>query len=167
MPRYDATSATCTVFTFKEGLLSPLAHDLQIEVRTFWVDIDDARCTAELDARSLYVVTARKDERPHDTLSAEQKETIRATLMSEVLHSDRFPAIRFESTDVQATSVTGTLTLHGTARPVSVRVEARDGRRIGTVELHQPDFGIKPYRAALGTLKVKPDVRIEIALPEN
>ena len=31
------------------------------------------------------------------------------------------------------------------------------------VRLHQPDFGITPYRAMLGALKVKADVRVTIA----
>ena len=32
----------------------------------------------------------------------------------------------------------------------------------GESELHQPDFGIRPYTAALGALKVKPVVRVRI-----
>jgi len=30
MPRYDQTQAECLVFTFKEGLLSKIAHDLKV-----------------------------------------------------------------------------------------------------------------------------------------
>ena len=39
---FDATSAECLVFTYKEGLLSALAHDLEIRVPGFEVDVDDA-----------------------------------------------------------------------------------------------------------------------------
>jgi hypothetical protein len=36
---------------------------------------------------------------------------------------------------------------------------------VGEVTLHQPDYGIKPYSAMLGTLKIRPDVKVRIRLP--
>jgi hypothetical protein len=35
------------------------------------------------------------------------------------------------------------------------------------VTLHQPDFRIEPYRAALGALKIKPDVRVRVRIPKR
>ena len=35
MPHYDATTAECLVLTYKEGLLSAVAHDLEIRVARF------------------------------------------------------------------------------------------------------------------------------------
>ena len=61
--------------------------------------------------------------------------------------------------------ISGELTLHGKTRPLTVAGQARDGRQVFEVSLHQPDFGIKPYSAMLGTLKVKADVKVRIAVP--
>jgi hypothetical protein len=42
------------------------------------------------------------------------------------------------------------------------------GKRTGTTaefSFDQRDFGLKPYSAMLGTLKVKPVVRVKVTLP--
>jgi hypothetical protein len=33
------------------------------------------------------------------------------------------------------------------------------------VVLNQPEFGITPYRAMMGTLRIKPEVRVRISVP--
>jgi hypothetical protein len=38
---------------------------------------------------------------------------------------------------------------------------------VAQVVLHQPDFGIKPYSAMLGALRIRPDVRIELSVPTS
>jgi hypothetical protein len=38
---------------------------------------------------------------------------------------------------------------------------------VAEVKIHQPDFGIKPYTAALGALKVKPDVLVRVSVPRE
>ncbi|MCZ7685148.1 MAG: hypothetical protein M5U28_42815 [Sandaracinaceae bacterium] len=58
MPRFDARTADCRVFTYKEGLLSAVAHDLELSVRSFDIELseDRSRITARFDARSIEVV---------------------------------------------------------------------------------------------------------------
>src|SRR6266498_3740801 len=62
MPTYDAQRAQCLVFTFKEGMLSALAHDLKLQVNQMTIDVDEkARAIdARFDAKSLRVVTVMK-----------------------------------------------------------------------------------------------------------
>jgi len=36
---------------------------------------------------------------------------------------------------------------------------------VAEVPIHQPDFGIKPYSAMLGALKVKPDLVVRCSVP--
>jgi hypothetical protein len=36
---------------------------------------------------------------------------------------------------------------------------------VSEVRVHQPDFGIKPYSAALGALKVQADVTVKVSAP--
>jgi polyisoprenoid-binding protein YceI len=166
---------TCHVFSFKEGLLSRLAHDLRIRVERFDVTIegegDDRKVTATFDPRSLSVETAIVDGRDAPkALSKNDHAQIEKIIQREVLHTKKHGEIRFRSKSVRETDgglvVEGDLTLHGTTRPL--RCEVRDeGETWRTaVTLHQPDFGIKPYRAALGGLRIKPDVRVELSVPK-
>jgi polyisoprenoid-binding protein YceI len=136
------------VHTFKDGLLSPLAHDLVIRVTK--LDIDGR--VATIDASSLRVESAGGPL--PKTFYAEIEKNIR----NDVLSSSRHPVIRFEATDVGETEVSGKLTLNGVTRDIRL---ARRGDSLD-YELDQRDFGIKPYSAAFGTLKVKPHVRVQV-----
>ena len=159
------------VFTFKEGLLSAIAHDLKIRVTAHEVAIDDERAvTATFDASSLRVVCARKDG--HDSpraLSDSDKKSIERTIVDEILEAKRFPQIRFASTSVEREGegyrVRGDLTLRGVTRAIGFTTRVENGAKVAEVTLHQPDFGIKPYRAMLGTLKLQPDVRVRVEVP--
>ena len=159
------------MFTFKDGLLSAIAHDLKIKVTKHEVAIDDERAvTATFDASSLRVECARKEG--HDApraLSESDKRSIEGTIKDEILEARRFPQIRFASTSVekagQGYRVRGDLTLRGVTREVSFTTRTESGAKVAEVMLHQPDFGIKPYRAMLGTLKLQPDVRVRVEVP--
>jgi len=162
MPTYDATNAECRVFTFKEGLLSAVAHDLELDVGRFEVEVaGDGSIRASFDPTSLGVVHALSNGAPApDALSRRDRAKIDANIAKDVLHPKRHPSIRFESTEVTDEQVRGRLELHGRTRDITL------DRRGDEVEatLHQPDFGIAPFSAMLGTLKIKPDVRVRLRL---
>jgi hypothetical protein len=162
MPRYDASRAEVLVFTFKEGLLSAVAHDLKLKVTSLWVDVEGTQVRAELDASSLRVVTPMKEgaENPGALPKLVYSE-IEKNAANDVLDAKRHPRITFTSTAITETEVVGQLSLHG------VTHELR-GKRTGTTaefSFDQRDFGLKPYSAMLGTLKVKPVVRVKVTLP--
>lgn len=171
MAHFDETSAECLVLTYKEGLLSAVAHDLQIRVGRFSVDIDEARPAVEarFDAASLEVVSAMQNGVPREgALSEGDKRKIEQNIVDDVLHSKRFPEITFTSSSVveadDEVRVEGALTLHGQRRTITVRARTEGDRRVAEGSLRQPDFGIKPYSAMLGTLKIKPEVTVRISL---
>jgi polyisoprenoid-binding protein YceI len=171
MLRIDAASAECLVFTFKEGLLSPIAHDLKIRVSRFTLDIDPASraIDARFDARSLEVVCARQDGRDRPgALSDADRRKIEATIAADVLAAARYPEVRFESTSVEPEGdgyrVQGRLTLHGVTRGISFTTQATAEQHVAEVTLNQPDFSIKPYRAMLGALRLRADVTVRVAL---
>lgn len=172
MVHLDDSSAECWVFTYKQGLLSAVAHDLKIRVTKFVVDVDEARraISAHFDAASLRVVCAMDDgiEAP-GTLTAANKREIESNIKADVLHAGEYPDIRFGSTAVEenggAYLVKGKLALHGHERQVRARVRQDDAHYVAEVRLHQPDFGIRPYTALLGALKVRPDVLVRIVVP--
>ena len=140
------------VLTFKEGLLSRVPHDLKLSCE---VTVDG--WSAQVDPRSLRVVCAMKKGREdHGTLSESDKRKIQKSLREDVLHVARFPTIRFTPTQVSEDRVEGVLDLHGVQKPVVLAF--RGG--VARVRLHQPDFGIRPYSAMMGALKVKAGVEV-------
>lgn len=172
MRRFDESSADCFVFTYKEGLLSAIAHDLKIKVTRFQIDVDERARTVEgrFDATSLRVVCAlQKGKESKGTLSAEQKREIEGNIVRDVLAAAQYPEVRYVSTSVAGDDdelhVKGQLSLHGKRKTVRVLVRKERGHHVATAQIHQPDFGIRPYSALLGTLKVKADVEVRIVVP--
>jgi polyisoprenoid-binding protein YceI len=172
MPRWDAASAECRIFVEREGLLSAVGHDVELAVRRFELSLDDAwtRLEATFDPTSLEVTGALRDgRRLPGAFSADDRRRIEENTVREVLDAARHPRIAFHSSAIVPVDggweVTGALELHGTTRPLDFRIRARNDTWSTSVPLHQPDFGIRPYRAALGALRVKPDVRVELRAP--
>lgn len=169
MSRFDASVADCHIFTFKDGLLSAVAHDLKLRVGRFEVLVqpDPISVSARFEVASLEVVCAVKEG--HDdvnTLSSRDHDKIRQTMLEEVLESRRFPEVLFRSTRVESRGagyeVQGQLKLKGVERAITGQVKPELEGWLVEVSLHQPDFGIKPYSAMLGTLKVKPELRVRL-----
>jgi polyisoprenoid-binding protein YceI len=171
MPKYDENQAECLVFTFKEGLLSKIAHDLEIQVTRFNVNVADASVRAEFDLRSLRVLTAMKDgqENP-DALSDADKAKIGEQIIKDVLESGEHGSAVFTSRTVTQRpdggyDIAGELLLHGVTQPIQAQTKKEGGRQVTSINLHQPDYGITPYKAMMGTLKVKPDVVVQLSVP--
>jgi len=164
--RLTPPDAGCRVFTYKEGLLSAVAHDLAIDVARFSVEIDPVARTvaAELDATSLRVASALVDGKATDSLSAHDRATIERAIADEVLETRRFPIIRFAGR-ADERAIDGTLDLHGVRRTLRVPFVTDGNFWVATATLHQPDFKIRPYRAFLGTLRVRAEVKVVVRIP--
>ena len=170
MPSYDASQAKVHVLTFKDGLLSKIAHDLKIAVHEIDVQIEGAKIVATADASSLRVACARKDGRDAPgTLSSSDKSKIESNIQKDVLHSRRHPEIRFESSEISQegdrATIKGTLTLHGTSKPLSITATKSGDSWSAEFPIDQPQFGIKPFSAMMGTLKIQPVVRVHVEVP--
>ncbi|MBL8914215.1 MAG: YceI family protein [Archangium sp.] len=163
MPRYDASQAELLVFTFKEGILSAMAHDLKLRATTLELETTETSVKLKVDASSLRVVSPMKDgaENP-SALPRMLYAEIEKNTAGDVLNAKKFPAITFESTALSETQVIGKLTLHGTTRELTGK---RTAKNTAEFSFDQRDFGIKPYSAMLGTLKVKPEVTIRVTIP--
>ncbi len=174
MTKLDASQVRCHVLTYKEGLLSAVAHDLWIDVSRVSVDVDKAagKVEATFDATSLTVRCAMKDgmERP-DALSAKDKRDIEDNIAKDVLVTKKHKEITFRSRSVTAQGsgyvVSGTLEIKGSVRDVSFDLRPVGEQLEAKVRIHQPDFGIKPYSAMLGTLKIKPDVDVVLRVTKS
>ncbi len=172
MPSFDERVAECWVFTFKQGLLSPVAHDLRLRVGRFRVELDDEKTqvSARFDPSSLVVDSPMKGgvEDP-SALSTADKHKIAQQIREHVLHVAVHPSIEFRSHRLSARAdggydVDGELTLHGVTRPLRCQTRLVTGRQELELTLHQPDFGIEPFSALLGTLKLQSDVKVKLVL---
>jgi polyisoprenoid-binding protein YceI len=166
-----------TVHTGRGGFGAMAGHDLVIEV-TRWggtVRIDADRLGASVvevvvDATSLEVREGKGGAMP---LLAASKSEIAKTI-NKVLSTRKHPEIRFGSSAVVPVAdgfrVSGDLTIAGVSRPVelAVSVDPDAGQLRGTVTatVVQSAFGIKPYSAMLGALKVLDavEIRAEVEL---
>jgi polyisoprenoid-binding protein YceI len=157
----DTERSVLTVHVYKAGMFSAFGHDHQIRasIQKGAFDEDKARVDFVVDSRTLRVLDS--------DVSDKDRAQIQATMLGpKVLDSDRFPEIRFRSTEVTRVSegkwtVHGDLALHGKTRPVQIDVERQAGRYRGSARLRQKEFGITPVTAAGGTVKVKDEVRVE------
>ena len=173
MPTLRDADFDCHVLTFKEGVLSAIAHDLKIQVERGTITVGEGQAPsveATFDPASLRVVCARKNEvDAPSALSAGDRKKIEGNLQKDVLHAKRHREIRFVSSKVtidgDRATVAGQLTLHGRTQPLSATARKEGARWVTAVPIHQPDFGITPYSAMLGTLKVQPTVTVELSIP--
>jgi polyisoprenoid-binding protein YceI len=147
--------------------LSAVAHDLKIAVTRFVIDVDDAETSVQacFEVDSLRVDAAIKDGREvAGLLSSGNILDIEKHLRHDVLEAKRYPEIRFASARLAPEGtghrVEGTLTLRGQSRTITARSVRRGDAEELEFTLHQPDFGIRPFKAALGGLRIKPDVKI-------
>jgi polyisoprenoid-binding protein YceI len=154
------------VKTTRTGLGAKAGHDLTIEV-TRWsgeVDVGPAGSSVavEIDAGSLEVREGTGGVKP---LTGSDRSEIKRNLQQKILHTDRHPTITFRSTRVEGTealfTVEGDLTIVGVALPVTLRGRLGEGRVQGSATVTQTRWGIRPYSALFGALKLNDDVEIE------
>jgi polyisoprenoid-binding protein YceI len=157
------------VKTTRTGLGAKAGHDLTIEV-TRWrgsatVDTANlARCsvTVEVDVDSFDVREGSGGVKP---LTDSDRAEIKKTVREKVLHTDQHPTIAFRSTRVDGSAdsftVEGDLTITGVTRPVTVHGRVSDGRVRGSATVTQTRWGIRPYSAFFGALKLRDDVAVE------
>jgi polyisoprenoid-binding protein YceI len=172
MIRLGPSIARCHVLTFRDGLLARFGHDLELAVTRFDIRVNDAARSvdASFDAASLRVVRVLRDGAElAGALSDADRRTIEDDLRRVVLETGKHPEIRFRSTRVADVTngfdVTGRLALHGQEREIVVPLRRAEDRYDAAVTIHQPDFGIAPYSAMLGALRVKVDVIVRLSVP--
>lgn len=160
-------TGTVEVSTFKDGVLSRLAHDLRLKLERFEITHDGSSVEATFDPSSLTVVTALADGHPVGALSDGDRGEIRQNIRDKVLQTSRHPEVRFEGTgkpEGDVVRISGTLTLHGQCRSIEFSAQREGGRYVGEVELTPSRFGIAPYKALLGAIKLQDRVRVRFDL---
>lgn len=176
MHTVDASVVQCRVYAFKEGLLSAVGHDVALSVDKLAVTIDGQQITATFDPSRLTVLYAMRNGEPNPSaLSDKDKRTIEGYVREDILHSRRYPTLRFVSTSIATEDgsgdsvliIEGALELHGRTKTIRARITREADRISSCVRLHQPDFGITPFRAMLGALRIQPNIEVRISLPSS
>jgi len=161
-------SGQLVVKTSRTGLGAKAGHDLTIEV-TRWrgkIAVDAASpasssVTIEADIDSFEVREGSGGIKP---LTDADRAVIKNTLCTKVLHADRYPAIVFTSTRISGSAesvrIDGDLTIVGITQPITVQGRVDAGRATGSAVVVQTRWGIKPYSAFLGALKLRDEVEV-------
>ena len=163
--RLGPGNATLSVHTRRGGAAAKAGHDLVLHVTAWEATLelaeDPAATTVELtaDATSLRV---HKGTGGMQALGDEDKDNIHQTIDDEVLERQD---IVFRSTRVESSAgglrVEGDLTLAGATQPIAFDLAIGDDGTIdATALVTQTRWGMKPYSALFGALKVLDDVEV-------
>jgi polyisoprenoid-binding protein YceI len=173
----DGGASRILVHVGKSGVFGFAGHEHEVQalrlggtIRADEASLAASNVSLEVEAAGLSVTG--KGEPAGDVAQVQKKME-----GAEVLDAQAFPTIGFKSSSVAGKkaadnawqlTITGTLTLHGVSRPLSlpVRVE-RAGDTLtatGRLELRQTDFGMRPVSAGGGTVKVKDELAIEYTI---
>jgi len=158
--------------TFRDGLAAQAGHDLTIEA-TRWSgvlgvneDLSPANIDVRIDMGALVVRDGTGGVKP---LTDRDRREIAVTARK-VLASDRHPeavfaAAGFEPEAGGGGEISGTLTIGGQARPLKVHVTQTGADRYhAEAQVVQTDYGIKPYTAFFGALRVRDAIDIAVDL---
>jgi polyisoprenoid-binding protein YceI len=166
----DARLSRFQVRAYASGMLSAFGHNPVIAIREFTGEarfqpesLEDASLHLTFDAASMAVT---------NDISDKDRVEIERAMQEQVLETQRYPEIRFDSSSIAATcsgegqyrvKIDGNLTLRGVTRsqqiPAFVNVSADTFRANGEFTLKQTDYGIKPVSVAGGTLKLKDELK--------
>ena len=156
-------NATLSVQTRRGGAAGRAGHDLLLHVTawegTLTIGEHGAPTAADLsaDATSLRVQEGTGGVR---ALGEDDKTAIHQRIDAEVL---RRRDIAFRSTSVGDGRAEGELTLGGRKRPLSLALSVdEDGAVSATATVKGSLWGIKPYSALLGALKVLDEVEVSL-----
>jgi hypothetical protein len=152
------------IYTYKEGLLSRVAHDLRLRATRLSLYQQGEELELRVEASSLVVEGVMSEGQLHSSLlSARDRAEIERTAREAVLQAARHPQICYRGRRVGSVLV-GELELRGRRASLQVPAEERNGRLIGEVELRPSLWGIEPYTAMLGTLRVQDRLRLRFDL---
>ena len=164
----DAAKSTLTIHVFKAGVASPALHDHDFHPGTWsgtfrFDPADPATAHLELtiDPATLHDDNAELSAADEKKVDDEAHTTILdvAHFPTLTVSADRFVVATTGSAGSWTGTLPATITMHGVSKPVDVPLTlARDGDALhatGAVDVKQSDFAIKPFRKALGTIRIK------------
>lgn len=164
-----------TIHASGDGL-GPLGHEV-ILAATVWDgtielnrdSIETSAVSVTIDSRSLELQGLLGHVQ--ETSPSEHVDLFRS-VEEHLLRTKEFPEISFTSVSVFGTipklTVNGHLTLVGQTRPATLDVtvdDVDDGTKmVGRTSVKQTDFGIKPFSALFGAVKIHDRLDVQVAV---
>lgn len=156
-------NATLQVETGRNGAAAKAGHDLIIDVGSWEATLevgDSSSLSLNADPTSLKV---REGKGGMQALKDDDKDDIHKTIDKDVLKKK---SISFQSTSVEEAGdglkVSGDLEMGGKSNAVSFDLSESGGTLTGSAPIKQTDWGIKPYSALFGALKVNDEVKVVV-----
>ena len=154
------------VFTFKDGLLARLAHDLRLSVGRFELILQKGQLQGWFDPNSLTVDgVAHGDRVDAAALSNEDKQKIHQTIVRELLETSRHPRIELEGKLGQVDGqflLDAKLRLRGVDRTLQIPLRLTALGMTAEVEFAPSQFGIPPYKALGGAIRLQDRVLVRV-----
>jgi polyisoprenoid-binding protein YceI len=167
--RLGTESGRIVLRTFRDGLAATAGHDLIIDLPSWSgeLTVDNDKVPEALEARiDLTALSVREGTGGIKPLTDRDRREIAATARR-LLSTDQHPEAVFTATRFEVSGesgvIEGNLSLRGVSRPLRLQVSQTGSDRYkitGTVV--QSAYGIKPYTAFFGALKVRDTVGIEV-----
>jgi polyisoprenoid-binding protein YceI len=156
-------NASLHVETGRSGAAAKAGHDLIIDVTSWEATLevgDESSLELSADPSSLHV---REGKGGMQALGDDDKADIRKTIDKDVLKKKD---IAFTSSSVESAGdglkVSGELAMGGKSQPISFDLSESGGTLTGSASVKQSDWGIKPYSALFGALKVNDEVKVVV-----
>lgn len=162
-----AENGSLRLYTTKQGLAGMIGHNLTLEVADWsaTVQIETGLTGSTLEMRAdlgtLTVVEGSGGARP---LTEKDIRDILANA-AKSLRTAAHPELRYTAALTDDGALTGELTLagHGAQQQLALDEPEPGSLRVFGV-ITQSRFGIKPFSAALGTLRISDDVRVDVTV---
>ena len=165
----DTRASQFTVQAFASGVISALSHSPKIAIREWTGEVQVA---ASATGSSLKVRVKSASLEVLDELKESDRQEIHRVRKIELLETDRFPEIVYESSEVRLekqkedlyrASVVGKLNLHGVTSNQEffsqVALGVDTARAYGNFSLRQSDYNIPIASIAGGTLKLHDELK--------
>jgi polyisoprenoid-binding protein YceI len=159
--KFGPDNASLHVETTRSGAAAKAGHDLIIDVNSWSATLevgDSSSLELSADPTSLHV---REGKGGMQALKDDDMADIRKTIDKDVLKKKD---ISFKSSSCEPSGdgikVSGDLEMGGKSNPVSFDVAESGDKLTGSATVKQSDWGIKPYSALFGALKVNDEVNV-------
>jgi hypothetical protein len=163
--KLDSTRSKIAVYTFAEGLLSRLAHDLEIAANDASGEAQGDTCTLHIPVRALAVVGAvKRGQVDRGVLSASDRESIERQIQGEVLRGAEITARGTREGGTARIAVTAPTGRAEVTCPIDVSTSEREARARGEVELSLRALGIAPVKGPMGAFRLADRVRVTFEL---
>lgn len=169
MPKID--DASIHVLTFKDGLLARLAHDLRLELGRHAINVEGDTVSGLFWPDTLTVAGTLADGRLNPSgLSAKDCRDVVDNLQRKILETRKYPTVEFSgkisSRNEASLTIEGTLTIKGKSQNITLSANRNRGRVQGEVTLVPTRWGIRPFKAALGAIKLQDRISVGFDLAD-